>query len=122
MNELLTRELTNEELALISGGGESDQNGFGLREIYDYWERQWQRQDFSMRALDHNGDGDGWDEISYTYQVLAGTTGAVGLNLIRTGLPQYAGPVGIAAAALGLVALGAHGIDTYRYGPNRQEP
>jgi bacteriocin-like protein len=118
MNELLTRELTNEELALISGGGESDQNGFGLREIYDYWDRQ----NWSMDVYDRNGDGDGWDEISYTYQVLAGATGAVGLNLIRTGLPQYAGPVGIAAAALGLVALGAHGIDTYRYGPNIQEP
>jgi len=36
MIELLTRELTNDELSLISGGGESDQADFGLRDIYDY--------------------------------------------------------------------------------------
>jgi hypothetical protein len=114
MNELLTRELTNEELSLISGGGESDQADFGLRDIYDYWERQ----NWSMDAYDRNGDGDGWDEISYTYQVFSGATGAVGLNLMRTGLPHASLAAGIAAAALGLVALGAHGIDTYRYGRN----
>jgi len=117
MNELLTRELTNDELSLISGGGESDQNGFGLREIYDYWERQWERQDFSMRALDHNGDGDGWDEISYTYGALAAATGVVTVNLAATANPA-AVPVGMAGALLTVAMVAASGIDTYRYGPN----
>jgi len=114
MNELLTRELTNDELALISGGGETDQADFGLRDIYDYWDRQ----NWSMDAFDRNGDGDGWDEISYYYEIAAVATGIVGLNLARTGLPHASLAVGTAAALLGAVALGARGIDTYRYGPN----
>ena len=115
MNELLTRELTNEELSLISGGGESDQNGFGLREIYDYWERQ----NWSMDVYDRNGDGDGWDEITYTYASLGAATTVVAANLAATSNPA-AIPATMAAALLGVAMVGAMGIDIYRYGPNIQ--
>jgi bacteriocin-like protein len=113
MNELLTRELTNDELALISGGGETDQADFGLRDIYDYWDRQ----NWSMDAFDRNGDGDGWDEITYTYGALAAATGVVTVNLAATANPA-AVPVGMAGALLTVAMVAASGIDTYRYGPN----
>jgi hypothetical protein len=109
MNELLTRELTNDELSLISGGGESDQNGFGLREIYDYWARQIDR----MERLDNNGDGDGWDEIQYSYTALAAASGATALSLAIGGLPQVSLLVAATGAAFTVVAVGAQGIDTY---------
>jgi hypothetical protein len=66
MNELLTRELTNDELSLVSGGGTTAQASFGLREIYGYRARQIDR----MERLDNTGDagGDDWNEIEHTYQ------------------------------------------------------
>jgi hypothetical protein len=109
MNELLTRELTNDELSLISGGGESDQNGFGLRDIYDYWDRQ----NWSMDVYDRNGDGDGWDEITYTYSALTAATGVVALNLAAT---PAGPPLAMATALLGVATVYATGVNTYRYG------
>jgi bacteriocin-like protein len=114
MNELLTRELTNDELALISGGGETDQANFGLREIYDYWDRQ----NWSMDVYDRNGDGDGWDEITHAYATLGAATGVVALNLAAT---PAGPPLAMATALLGVAMVGAGGIDTYHYGPNMQE-
>jgi hypothetical protein len=116
MNELLTRALTNDELSLISGGGETDQADFGLRDIYDYWDRQ----NWSMDVYDRNGDGDGWDEITHTYAALGAATGVVSVNLALTANPA-AIPAAMAAALLGVAMVGASGIDTYRYGPNLQE-
>jgi hypothetical protein len=115
MNELLTRELTTDELSLISGGGESDQNGFGLRYILDYWADQLDR----FERLDRNGDGDGWDEIEYTYSVLAGSAAAVtaGLAIARSPLAVL---TGAATAGFGLVAVVARGIDTYGMKPDQR--
>jgi hypothetical protein len=112
MNELLTRDLTTDELSLISGGGESDQNGgFGLREIWDYWDRQ---LDLRFSALDNNGDGDGWDEISYTYNSLGAATAITGavIGVTGGGIP-LAGAVGVAAGAFFVVGQFANGMDLY---------
>jgi hypothetical protein len=39
-----------------------------------------------MDVYDRNGDGDGdgWDEITYTYAALGAATGVVALNLVAT--------------------------------------
>ena len=115
MNELLTRELTTDELSLISGGGESDQNGFGLRYILDYWADQLDR----FERLDRNGDGDGWDEIAYTYEAFTVATIAVTGSLAIAG-NLISALTGVAAAALGVIALGARGIDTYGMRPDQR--
>ena len=107
MNELLTRDLTKDELSLISGGGETDSN-YGLQEIYDYWEREHSR----MESLDRNGDGDGWDEIGYVYGALA-TSGVVVTATLSASLNPLAGPAAIGTALFGAISFGAYGIDTY---------
>jgi hypothetical protein len=85
MKELLTRELTNDQLSLVSGGGEADQSNSGLRDIYDYWGREWGRDFSRMEGLDNNGNGDRWDGVAYTYGAFVASTGAVAVHLALGG-------------------------------------
>jgi len=61
MNEPLTRDLTKDQLSLVSGGEESDQDDSGWnRNIYHNRTMYFD----PFRQYDINGDGDGWDELS----------------------------------------------------------
>jgi hypothetical protein len=96
MNELMTRELTKDELSLISGGEHSD-NGFtaGFRATHSR-----ERYFRSYQQYDLNGDGDGWDEIS--------ASPAIGVPLMTAG------------AIVGSLAGYANAIDTF--GMHYKEP
>ena len=115
MNELLTRELTNDELSLISGGEHSDDFfSAGFRTTHSrekYYFRSYQQYDL-------NGDGDGWDEIHDAVNNVAVAT------LVFAGIQGVSGsrlaPVtALVGAGLYAVASGADLVDSYIIGTDR---
>jgi len=116
MKELLTRELTNDELSLISGGEHSD-NGFtaGFRATHSR-----ERYFRSYQQYDLNGDGDGWDEISAGLAVVAADLGINGLTVSVAGSPAIGVPLMTAGAIVGSLAGYASAIDTF--GMHYKEP
>jgi len=115
MNELLTRELTNEELALISGGEHSD-DGFtadfgAIHSRKKYYFRSYQQYDL-------NGDGDGWDELSDVYGGVAVTAGIFAGVQALTGSP-LAPVTGLVGAGFYAVASSMDFIDSYIIGTDR---
>jgi hypothetical protein len=68
-----------------------------------------------MDVYDRNGDGDGWDEIAYTYSSLTAATGVVAVNLALT---PAGPPLAMATALLGVATVFATGVNIYQYGPN----
>jgi hypothetical protein len=116
MNELMTRELTKDELSLISGGEHSD-NGFtaGFRATHSR-----ERYFRSYQQYDLNGDGDGWDEITAALALL-GTDMAISGGIVTLAGGVAVGvPLATAGGIVGSLAVYAAAIDTF--GMHYKEP
>jgi len=109
MREILTRELTQAELSLIAGGGETDQNNFGMREIWECWD---ERYDLHLTRFDADNNGSGWGEVSDVYYGVGAGAGVAAVGLAVTGNPAttIAGAVAALSVAAGWIASG---IDKY---------